>query len=320
MILPNARQACSTHRQPWRRLELKGERLMASTSDGPPAPLQPEPYDQVFAPLDEAMLAWLDLPAGAQVLDAGCGSGVMLARFATTVGPTGRVVGLDADAATLEHTRHVLAAQADAAQTQLNHGDLLQLPFDDASFDLAWCSFVLHHMPDPVAAARELRRVVRPGGRVVLRETGAPLRMLPFDLGTGEPGLQDRLRVAHNRWFASIRYAEPVARPYPFGWTEVLRAAGCRQVTARTFWLELLPPFTLAQRQLLLDTLQMHLDTPARRALLDPADVATLAALTDAAGPHYLLARPDLHVLAGLTLYVGTHGTEGEFADAGQRG
>jgi hypothetical protein len=120
--------------------------------------------------------------------------------------------------------------------------------------------------------------------------------------------LQDRLRVAHNRWFTTIRYAEPVATPYPWGWTQVLRDAGCQQVTARTFWLELLPPFSAVQGQFLLESVQRHLDKPELRALLDPADVATVAQLTDPASPHYLLARPDLHVLAGLSLYVGTVG------------
>lgn len=288
---------------------------MASVWDNLPAPPQPEPHDQVFAPVDAAMVTWLDLPAGAHVLDAGCGPGVMLARFAAAVSPTGRVAGLDIDTATLERARQFLAAQPYAERTQLHHGDLSRLPFDDASFDLAWCSFVLHHMPDPVAAAGELRRVVRPGGRVVVRETGAPLRMLPFDLGIGEPGLQDRLRVAHNRWFAARRFAEPVAAPYSFGWTQVLRDAGCQHVSARSFWLELLPPFTAAQGQVLLDSLTGHVATQERRALLDPADVSTLTQLTDPASPHFLLARPDLHVLAGLSLYVGTSAAPGAAPD-----
>lgn len=281
---------------------------MASQPDESSSPPQPEPYDHVFAPMETEMLAWLALPADAKVLDAGCGPGVMAARFVAALGPAGQVDALDKNPETLARAGQYLATQPGSARVRVQAGDLLQLPFDDASFDLAWASFVLHHIPDPVAAARELRRVVRPGGRVVVRETGVPPRMLPFDLGIGEPGLQDRLRVAHNRWFTTIRYAEPVAAPYPWGWTQVLRDAGCQQVTARTFWLELLPPFSAVQGQFLLESVQRHLDKPELRALLDPADVATVAQLTDPASPHYLLARPDLHVLAGLSLYVGTVG------------
>ncbi|MGQ9774523.1 class I SAM-dependent methyltransferase [Chloroflexus sp.] len=281
---------------------------MASQHDASSSPLQPELYDQVFAPVEAEMLAWLDLPPGARILDAGCGPGVMAARFTAVVGPSGQGDALDQNPQALERAREYLAGSPHAERVQLHQGDLLRLPFDDESFDPAWTSFVLHHIPDPVAAARELRRVVRPGGRVVVRETGVPLRMLPFDLGIGEPDLQDRLRVAHNRWFNTIRYAEPVDAPYPFGWSQVLRDAGCQGVTVRTFWLELLPSFTAVQEQFLLDSVQRHLDKPELRALLDPADVETVTQLTDPASPYYLLARLDLHVLAGLSLYVGTVG------------
>jgi SAM-dependent methyltransferase len=206
----------------------------------------------------------------------------------------------------LAKARRTVAASPAADRVTFREADLLQLPFESMTFDLAWCSYVLHHISDPVDAARELRRVVRPGGRVVVRETGLPLRLLPFDLGIGPPGLQDRLRVAHNRWFAEHRYATPVAQPYPWGWTQVLREAGCLEMTARTFLLELLPPFTPAQQAFLVATLRTTLDDPYRRAFLDRDDQRTLEALTDEASSHYVLNRPDLHVLSGVSLFVGT--------------
>jgi hypothetical protein len=138
-----------------------------------------------------------------------------------------------------------------------------------------------------------------------VRETGVPLRILPFDLGIGAPGLQDRLRVAHNRWFAEHRYDASIERPYAWGWTQVLRDAGCRDVAVRTFHLELLPPFTPAQQALLVETLRKPLDDPARRAFLDLDDQRTLEQLTSPASAWYVLNRPDLHVLSGLALFVG---------------
>ena len=262
--------------------------------------------DQVYAPLDAQMVAWLDIPQGAQVLDAGCGRGAMAARFAEALGPDGAVVASDKSQEALAATRRFVAASAIADRVAVREADLLQLPFDDATFDLAWCSYVLHHIGDPAAAARELRRVVRPGGRVVVRETGVPLRMLPFDLGIGAAGLQDRLRVAHNRWFADHRYSAPVAQPYQWGWPQVLRDARCHDIVARTFVLELLPPFTSAQQALLVETLRKPLDDPARRQFLDPEDQWTLEQLTDPASPWYVLKRPDLHVLSGMALFVGS--------------
>ncbi len=261
--------------------------------------MAPSLHSQVYAPLDAQMLAWLGLPQGTRVLDAGCGAGEMVVRFAEAVGEAGAVVAVDGSPSALALAQQAVAAASVAERVMLREANLLELPLDSASFDLAWCSYVLHHIADPVAAARELRRVVRPGGHVVVRETGMPLRALPFDLGIGTPGLEDRLRVAHNRWFANHRYATSVKQPYPYGWAQVLREAGCRDISAHTFLLELQPPFTSAQQAWLAETFRKPLDDLERRQFLGAADQETLAALTDPDSPHYLLRRPDLHIAIG---------------------
>jgi ubiquinone/menaquinone biosynthesis C-methylase UbiE len=278
----------------------------ANTSASQPTGfVEPSLHSQVYAPLDAQILDWLDLLPGARVLDAGCGAGEMAARFAGAVGAAGAVVAVDGSPDALALARQAVATSPAADRVTLREANLLALPLDSASFDLAWCSYVLHHISDPVAAAHELRRVVRPGGRIVVRETGMPLRALPFDLGIGAPGFEDRLRVAHNRWFANHRYATPVEQPYPYGWMQVLREAGCRDITAHTFLLELQPPLTPAQQDWLVETFRKSLDDHERRQFLDAEDQATLAALTDPVSPHYMLKRPDLHVLSGISLFIG---------------
>jgi SAM-dependent methyltransferase len=63
------------------------------------------------------------------------------------------------------------------------HGSIDALPVEDASFDVVLCLQVLEHVPDPAAAVRELRRVVRPGGRVLLSTHGIyPFHPNPDDL------------------------------------------------------------------------------------------------------------------------------------------
>jgi ubiquinone/menaquinone biosynthesis C-methylase UbiE len=262
-------------------------------------------HDQFFAPIDMQMLEWLQLAPGAHVLDVGCGPGVMAARFAEATGPNGAVVAFDINPTVLANARQYVQSTPVAERVTFQEGDLLKAPYEQATFDLTWCSFAIHHMPDPVAAAREMQRVTKPGGRVVLRETGVPLRMLPLDIGIGAPGLNDRLRVASNRWFVTHRYAPPVEQPYPWGWTQALRDAGLRDVTARTFLLEALPPFTAMQQAYLFSWLQSMLADPERRACLEPEDQGVLEQLVDPDSPHYALQRPDLHVLCGLSLYVG---------------
>ena len=101
-----------------------------------------------------AELDRLPLPAGAHVLDAGCGSGRTLVELVRYGGEVSGIE-LDTDAAELARRRGLGEVQV---------GRLEELPWDDATFDLITCLDVIEHVPDDVAALVELRRVARPGG------------------------------------------------------------------------------------------------------------------------------------------------------------
>jgi SAM-dependent methyltransferase len=115
----------------------------------------------------------LDLRPGERVLDVGCGTGVFLPAVAALVGSGGRVVGLDHSEAFLREARKRIADQGLEGVVSLVSGDAQRLLFEDDSFDAAHTERVLMHLDDPDAAIRELRRVVRPGGRVVSAEIHA---------------------------------------------------------------------------------------------------------------------------------------------------
>ena len=115
-------------------------------------------------------LARLALQSGESVLEVGCGTGVFLPGLAGAVGSEGRVVGLDHSAVFLEEARKRLADASLPGPVELVEGDAHHLPFADGTFDAAHCERVLMHVEDPEIAIRELQRVVRPGGRVVVAE------------------------------------------------------------------------------------------------------------------------------------------------------
>jgi 2-polyprenyl-3-methyl-5-hydroxy-6-metoxy-1,4-benzoquinol methylase len=81
------------------------------------------------------------------------------------------------------------------------HGSVDAIPAEDASFDVVVCLQVLEHVPDPAAAVRELRRVVRPGGRVLLSTHGVyPFHPNPNDLWRWTHQGLERLFLTNAEW------------------------------------------------------------------------------------------------------------------------
>jgi SAM-dependent methyltransferase len=108
-----------------------------------------------------AVLGLVGVVAGKRVLDAGCGPGLyseeLLFRGA-------ELVALDGSAAMVELARKRLGSRA-----RVIHADLADpLPFAESEFDLVVCALVIHHLEDREACLRELFRVLRPGGRLVV--------------------------------------------------------------------------------------------------------------------------------------------------------
>jgi SAM-dependent methyltransferase len=127
-------------------------------------------------------LARLEVGPGQLLLDAGCGEGRhcfgALERGA-------RVVGLDLDRDSLRRAAGALRFRARelGALGAMLCGDAFHLPFADASFDRVICAEVMEHVHDYRAAARELARVVRPGGRVAVTIPTATSEELYLRLG-----------------------------------------------------------------------------------------------------------------------------------------
>lgn len=116
---------------------------------------------------------WFDGPP-LRVLDLACGGG----DFTWALALRGhRVVGLDRDLDALETTRPV---RPHVSGTDFVGGDALALPFADARFDACMCNSSIEHFDDPLAALREVRRVLKPRGLLVLTTDAFPEQLSGF--------------------------------------------------------------------------------------------------------------------------------------------
>jgi SAM-dependent methyltransferase len=184
-----------------------------------------------LAGVQRGLIAAAALAPGEQVLDVACGTGQVTFQAAAAVGDQGGVLGVDLS------QRMVEAAQRGSLRLALQNTrfarmDAAQLALPDERFDVALCSLGLMYLPDPLQALREMRRVLRPGGRLVLSVWGersrcgwAPLfeivdsevasEVCPLFFGLGrhdalarlcaDAGLADAL---HQRQAATLVYAD----------------------------------------------------------------------------------------------------------------
>jgi ubiquinone/menaquinone biosynthesis C-methylase UbiE len=117
------------------------------------------------------LLRQASLHAGDQVIDVACGTGLVTMRAARSVRPAGRVVGVDLSGRMVDAATERARAGA-VANASFLRADAEALGLADATFDAALCALGLMYVPDPAQALRELRRVLKPGGRVVLAVWG----------------------------------------------------------------------------------------------------------------------------------------------------
>jgi SAM-dependent methyltransferase len=138
-------------------------------------------------------LATLAPQPGEVAVDVGCGTGAEVRRLAALVGESGRSVGIEPHPG----LRAVATQQAaeEGSRAEFVDGDAVALPFDDASVDVIRSERVFQHLPDPQAAASEMARVLRPGGRVVIIDSDWATAVTR----PGDPDVQRRLNEATMR-------------------------------------------------------------------------------------------------------------------------
>jgi ubiquinone/menaquinone biosynthesis C-methylase UbiE len=146
-------------------------------------------YSEGVNDVDLDVIRAAEIGPAHSVLDIGSGTGEFLRRLRAEQAHTGRLVAFDASAAAVE-----AAAALDGVEGVL--GDAQSMPFAEEEFDVVTARHMLYHVPDPVLAIREARRVLRPGGRfaaVVNRVDPTPMMTEAVDtvlrgFGSAVPG------------------------------------------------------------------------------------------------------------------------------------
>jgi len=196
----------------------------------------PEYYDRhlgplFFRPYARDLAARVRVPAGGRLLELACGTGMLTRELAAALPPTVAIDATDLSDAMLGAARD----RVPAANVRWQTADALALPFDDHVFDAVACQFGVMFFPDKVAAARQVRRVLKPGGAFWF-SSWAPLAENPVS------------RVAHETVASFFDRDPPAFYQLPFGYADRnqiagdLRAAGFADVTIDVVDLEAQAP------------------------------------------------------------------------------
>ena len=123
----------------------------------------------IYSPVGRRVLLKAGLKPGMLVADFGCGIGAVSRMLAEMVGPTGGVTAIDANEDQMEQAAH-LCEQGGQINVSFWKADACATQLPDSVFDLVYCRFLLIHLPDPDACLREMRRVLKPGGIIVVED------------------------------------------------------------------------------------------------------------------------------------------------------
>ena len=179
-------------------------------------------------PVLRSAIRTLQLPSGSQGLDAGCGIGLQAVLLAESVGPAGRITGLDLSSEVLVYARDVVEKAGLSDMIAFREGDVNRLPFDDDSFDWAWSVDCVGYMPaEPLPMIKEMARVVKPGGSVAILVWSSE-KLLP-----GYPLLEARLNATSSGIAPFIRGRRPELHfMRALGW---FREVGLVELSSSTF-------------------------------------------------------------------------------------
>jgi SAM-dependent methyltransferase len=270
--------------------------VSSADAAGPHASL--ERLNRFQEPEARRIIADLGLPPGSRGLDVGCGVGLYALWLAEAVGSGGSVLGIEPETDKVDAARTLVGSRLPADRLAFERGDGTAIPLPDRSVDWIWCGDVLHHIVDTEKALREFRRVVRPEGWIVVKES----QVLSAMFLPGHPELERRIQLADirrtldeggGRSFQERRQTTPAS----------LRAVGLTRVAMRTYMLERRAPLGPADRDYIQQTVFSRNWGDRLRELLSPADWAERTRRCDEQSPDNVLRSDDYYCLYPITVF-----------------
>ncbi|HEV8533111.1 MAG TPA: methyltransferase domain-containing protein [Methylomirabilota bacterium] len=240
----------------------------------------------------------LGLPPGSRGLDVGCGVGLYGLWLAEAVGSAGHVVGIEPEEDRVEAARSLVGGRLDAKRLAFRQGDGTGIPEPARSFDWIWCGDVLHHIVETEQALKEFLRVVRPGGRIIIKES----QVLSALFLPGHPELERRIQLAEirrtldeggGRSFQERRQTTLAS----------LRAVGLTDVAVRTYLLERRAPLGPADHDYIQSTVFTRNWGERLRELLSPEDWKERSTLCEAGSATNILKSPDYFCVYPITVF-----------------
>ncbi|MGW9213187.1 SAM-dependent methyltransferase [Embleya sp. NPDC055664] len=214
-------------------------------------------YDEATDRLTDVMLERLRIGAGGRLLDVGCGVGAPAVRIARLTGAS--VTGISVSGEQIARAEALARETPFPDRLDFRLADAMELPFPDASFDAVMALESMCHMPDRMQVYREMRRVLRPGGRIVATD---------FHGRSASPS-PDRLALQQTMGSTTVRIDD-----YP----QLIRTSGLRFLELRDITDETLPrSFAfLAERA---EQLRFEFDDTEAACFYNPQSVIDVPAL-----------------------------------------
>jgi demethylmenaquinone methyltransferase/2-methoxy-6-polyprenyl-1,4-benzoquinol methylase len=245
-------------------------------------------------PLLRSIIQTLQLSPGSHGLDVGCGVGLQELLLAEAVGPKGHVTGVDILPEFLSFGENLVKEAGLSERVTFREGDMNRLPFAEDTFDWAWSADCIGYPAGELAPLlKELIRVVRPGGSVIILAWSSQ-QVLP-----GYPLLEARLNATCSAYLPYLKGTDPELNFLRA--TRWFQQAGLEEVNAQTFVGDVRAPLSDAERSALISLFEMLWTQPE-----DPSqDWKEYQRLCKPGSDDFILNQPGYYAFFTYTVFRG---------------